>query len=514
MWCAPFCPKGFSDEFIGVILRVYVFVKGLAGAIILYSTLPLYRSEYGLSGLEYQTYSTIALLPWTMKPLVGAIVDSYPWGGYKKRNYAVLAVCISALSTFLLFIKTSVNVSTGFLFTSSFGIMMIDLIYEGEYSSRMAFRGGSATMPSFVWSCIMAGSVAGAILVGPLGDQGDIRYAYLFAAICILQLLFSIIVHPAKSFYKDKIKLKSAPELSENIIPNNERRNNPHDKEKILPREWTLCVLMAVVSIVLMTMLFTGSNYPWSTLGFSLLCVVCLHTWAYYVYHGKEQTVDGKKRAHQLWTYNLYMFLVEAFYVNISGAQDFWFTADDTCVTNGPAFSLSLYTTTVTIISAIAGILASMFYSRSLMKWSFRSAVQMAIVFQAASSFTDIAIAKRWNITHLGISDPLFFLLGDAVITPVASMLKLIPMAILTSRIVERGKETMTYSLLAGFQNMGVVFSKIFGLALIQSFEIKTIAPFCSFIYYPALILFAHMIMPMLSFVLAFVMLPPIQQYK
>lgn len=230
MWCKQFRPYGFPDDFVGVILRVYVFVKGLAGAILLYSTLPLYRSEYGLSGLEYQTYSTIALLPWTMKPLVGAIVDSYPWGGYKKRNYAILAVCIATLGSFLLFFDTSVKLSTGFLFAASFGVMMIDLIYEGEYSSRMAFRGGSTTMPSFVWACIMGGSVLGAILVGPLGDQGDIRYAYLFATICTIQLLFSLVAHPSKSFYKDKIKIKSAPELSEEIIPNNQRTDPKKDQ--------------------------------------------------------------------------------------------------------------------------------------------------------------------------------------------------------------------------------------------------------------------------------------------
>ena len=35
---------------------------------------------------------------------------------------------------------------------------------------------------------------------------------------------------------------------------------------------------------------------------------------------------------------NFYMFLSSVLYVNVGGAQDFWFTADEACVPGGPAF--------------------------------------------------------------------------------------------------------------------------------------------------------------------------------
>lgn len=495
---------GFSREFVNVIIRVYVFTKGFAGAILLYSALPLFRNVYGLSGLEYQTYSTIAILPWTMKPLVGAIVDTFPICGFRKKNYVILAIVLGALSVGSLSFDTPITLSTMFLFGGSFSVMMIDLIYEGEYSSIMAFKNGSTKMPSFVWACIMVGSVFGAIFVGPLGDNGDIRYAYPLAAIAIIQLGFSLIRNAHHSFKNDKILSYSNADLSESILT----KTSIVYKTPINTREWILCISMAITSILLMILLFTGKQYPWSTAAFAGLCAICLHAYAYYVYHSGAFSKSMNLKAHQLWTYNLFMFLIEAFYINISGAQDFWYTADDTCVANGPHFSLSLYTTTVTIISAIAGACSAGLYTKTLMNRSIRSAIQFAIVFQVMTAITDIVIAKRWNQTKLGISDEVLFLLGDAVITPVATMLKLIPMAILTSKIVEKGKETMTYSLLAGFQNLGSVVSKIIGIALIQAFDIQTTAPNCFFEYYPALLLFAHMIMPMLSFVLAYVMLP------
>jgi len=510
-------PNGFAEPFVHIIARVYVFIKGLAGSIILYGSLPLFRSTFNLSGSKYQTYSTIAMLPWTMKPIVGAIVDVFPLGGYRKKNYAIIALVFGFVSLFALVFNTTVVFTTFLLFFASFSIMTVDLIYEGEYSSIMAFKGGSAGMPAFVWSCIMIGSIFGAILVGPLGDNGDIRYAYPIAALCTIQLIHSLISKPEDSFANDRVLFKKDNiNLSEQMIQydDDESRGTVSYRinTSISTREWVLCILMAGVSVLLMIMLFTGIDYPWTTFAAATVCIFILHAYAYFTFHNTSCSKREQKRQDQLWTYNLFMFLVEALYVNISGAQDFWYTADESCVPNGPAFSLSLYTTAVTIMSALAGIIASCLYTRTMMKWTFRSALQTAIVFQAMSAFTDITIAKRWNQTHLHISDEVFFLFGDAVISPVASMLKLIPMAILTSKIVEHGKETMTYSLLAGFQNMGMVFSKIFGLALMQSFGIKTIAPHCAFEFYPALIFCAHMIIPMLSFTLAYLMMPDTKQ--
>ena len=38
----------------------------------------------------------------------------------------------------------------------------------------------------------------------------------------------------------------------------------------------------------------------------------------------------------QLAMSNFYMFMASVLYINIGGAQDFWFTADEKCVPGGP----------------------------------------------------------------------------------------------------------------------------------------------------------------------------------
>lgn len=47
----------------------------------------------------------------------------------------------------------------------------------------------------------------------------------------------------------------------------------------------------------------------------------------------------------QLAMCNFYMFLSSLLYVNIGGAQDFWFTADEACVPGGPNFDYTYYNT-------------------------------------------------------------------------------------------------------------------------------------------------------------------------
>jgi hypothetical protein len=49
---------------------------------------------------------------------------------------------------------------------------------------------------------------------------------------------------------------------------------------------------------------------------------------------------------------NFYMFLSSVLYVNIGGAQDFWFTGDEECVPGGPSFDYTYYNTYTAIVGA------------------------------------------------------------------------------------------------------------------------------------------------------------------
>ena len=50
---------------------------------------------------------------------------------------------------------------------------------------------------------------------------------------------------------------------------------------------------------------------------------------------------------------NFYMFLSSVLYVNLSGSQDFWFTADEKCVPGGPAFDYTYYNSYTWIVGTL-----------------------------------------------------------------------------------------------------------------------------------------------------------------
>ena len=42
-------------------------------------------------------------------------------------------------------------------------------------------------------------------------------------------------------------------------------------------------------------------------------------------------------------------------YINVGGAQDFWFTADAKCVPGGPGFDYTYYNTYTSVVGAFTG---------------------------------------------------------------------------------------------------------------------------------------------------------------
>lgn len=327
---------------------------------------------------------------------------------------------------------------------SSISIMTIDVLFEGAYSRILAHGTGSTTVVSFVWACVMIGSILGAILVGPIGDDGNITIAFLLCVPVFLQLLYPLWKNVDLSLPGDRIEptyhterlLKTPPPSGPTF------------------RDWSLCVLMCVGTGILLLALFVAESQPWAVVGVAAAVCIFLHGWAFGVYRNHRT----------LWIINLYMFLCEALYIDINCVSDYWYMAAPDCVPNGPHFDLIIYTTTACVLGGIIGVCMAYLYARVFSAWSFRSTIVFAAVFRCTSTFTDVMVAQRWHL-YIGLGDKAAFILGDAIVSPAASMLVLLPMVVLTSKLVTRGQESTTYAILAGFQNLGQTMARIAGVA-------------------------------------------------
>lgn len=481
----------YGTGFSNTLFRNYFFVKGVVASVLVLGTLPLFQNYYKISGENYQNLVTVSMLPWTMKPIVGRFSDSFPIYQWNKRFYIMGAAIVGSVCLAILSAVDDLAVALGMLFVVSFCIMMCDLLFEGLYSRQMAFRNKTTDVTSFVWGSIMLGGIVAAVIVGPMADNNQIQYAYALAVVLFVQLAQTTIKTPFENLPDDFNPNIKSERLLDDV--ENDTTGTPTPTN-----EWTLAITMFVCSVVVLIFMVSAPSYYVMNLIVGLSVAIILHTLAYFMY----------KNNKILWRSNLFLFMIEATYVNIAGATDYFYTSKTICDRSGPQFSYVFYTTYASILSGIFGIFACWVYPRLFSKWSIQSTIRFTILFRTVSVVSDFLIATRWNETKLGLSDKLVFILGDAIISPVASMLSLLPVIILTAELVIKGHEATTYAVLASFQNLGSTISRLLGVFFMNAFGVYSTSTSCSYENYPYLLILAHLVVPLVCIPFSYILLP------
>lgn len=481
----------YSYKFSLFILRVYFLIKGIAGSLLVYGSLPLFQS-FGVDSNTYQKYVCLGLVPWALKPLVGVTSDTFSIYGWKKRYYVLFAAVLGSVSSFVLFVAQTEVLSVVMMFFFSTAIMIIDLLMESLYSMQITYASASQDIVSYVWGYIMLGTSVGAIFVGPLADHGHVSVVYLLGVVLFAQLVYPLIKQPHDVLPSDyEFNSVDQERLVEEIA----------SKQPIPPgvHEWLLSGALFVGSFLMILCMFAASNHPWITVYFGGIVLCILFVWVVIRYYDVPP----------YWACCVYMSFVEILYIDISGAQDYFFTAKEACNPGGPKFTYTFYITLGVCMGGICGCIGSFAYKNGCSNWNMRTCILFGLCARSLCAIVDISIAKRWN-KEVGISDSVAFLLGDAALGPMISMMLFIPMFIMMSQLVQPGKETFTFAILAGFQNLGQVFSKMIGVSMSQGFGVvaKANTPTCNFEFYPALILFAHMMFPLLCVPLGYLLIP------
>jgi folate/biopterin transporter len=204
---------------------------------------------------------------------------------------------------------------------------------------------------------------------------------------------------------------------------------------------------------------------------------------------------------------NIFMFCSSMLYVQIPGALDYFFTADEACVPGGPHFDYTYYTTVTGVIGAVASGLGVALFERFLSRRRYTSVFYFTTAAKIVASVFDLMLVTRWNRRVLGLSDKAVYLWGDAVVFTAASMLDFMPMVVLTSRLCPHGVEALMYAILAGFSNFGQNFSRTLGELFIRTAGIRTTPP-CDFSALPTVIVIAHGVLPLLTLPCAYFLLP------
>lgn len=471
----------FSLQFVVTLISVYAGLKGTAYQIILNTNLPFFRG-LGIGGKKYQSVTVLSNSPWSCKALIGLISDVVPLYGYHKRSYIAFVSIIGVTALLLLwvikFTSASAPLAASLLFLFNLQAACVDLLTEARYARMMVDKPHTGSdIVSFVWGLDRFGGLIGSLITGPIADSFDPRILYAIA----LPLAAQVVIPVLTGWFPEQACESSAL-----------RR----DRLQAHPRLVRLSIAMTIGSLSVGLSAAFGSPSVQSSI--SIMVAITLAVLGMFWL------------PKMLGRVTLYLFINHMLYLSLPGAMDYFFTADSKCVPGGPAFSMTYYITWANIVASVAALAGVVIFQRFLRAASFRSAFALGIILKLLASMFDYILVKRLNVRYLGISDRVFFMLGDAVIGQVVIMLDLMPCIVLTSKVCPKGMEACVYALLVSYQNLATNIASTIGVKLIDSMGIHTTVP-CNFDGLPMAIIIAHVILPAFGLPLIFLLIPNVR---
>lgn len=254
----------------------------------------------------------------------------------------------------------------------------------------------------------------------------------------------------------------------------------------VFGRNWRIFAYSVIMTCAVVAM--TCGNILADTLGLLILCVIvsvvcCAASfWALPLVIAKA---------------NVFGYLQMVFYLQLPGALDSFYLADEECLPGGPHFSYTFYNTVSALIGNVGGLAGITVFNYIFSKHSYRLTLVVTTTVQILASVFDIIMVKRWNIA-IGIPDRAMYIMGDAVVFQVCYYLTWMPVVILLSRLCPRGSESMVYALMAGFANLGETMATSIGSLIMEyAWGIVTTPP-CDFSNVPMLLLVGHILAPIL----------------
>lgn len=469
-------------RFILYLVFSQLICKGALRQIVNSLMLPLFRDN--VDAAQLQLYTMIVMLPWAVKPLLGLCSDLVLVAGYKKRSWILIGITISIACCVGLFFSMHTPLVVVFLFMGiQFMISLIDLLTEAKYAE---VRNENPSLGSDASNLAQGMQSVGVLLV--MCFIGFIADAKLFTVAFSIMLVLSI--SPTIPTL-----LGWLPEIRE---PNGAfiqliNREQLYEQRGII-FVVAICGFSSIVSGVVATF---GTPIIGLGVAFGLLIVCLAGCWIVFPSGVTEVA--------------LYQVISIISQPSMGSALDYFYTATNECLADGPHFSYAYFITFAGLVGNIIGLLGVLFYQRFLSKMRFRPILLLTTIFGAVAGISDLIIVKRWNVAA-GVPDKWAYLLGEAILEPFIGMLNWVPMSALISISVERDMEASTFAFLAGISNFARGFSELSGVVIFTAAGVNTTAGSCNFEPLSTLVIICHIVLPLMIAVPAVFLIANIYQ--
>jgi MFS family permease len=419
-------------------------------------------------------------------------------GGYHKRYYLLFALVIGVfgIGGMLFTIKTPI-VMVIFIFCIHMCISVCDLLAEASYARKMQEPAGAATGSSIVTLVLVyqnVGFLAALSFVGVLADYDLFRIAYVVSFFCVLSPIFPVIW----AWLPERKRHLWEQGLQKTCFNN---KTLLIDRARVM-REWRIILLVGCTGFAGPLLGGITGFVPHGDvigLGCAVTILVCIMIGAYKVF---PRTIANVA---------LYQVLAQVSQISVGSALDYFFTADATCLPDGPNFNYVFYVTWTGLIGCVISIATLIFYEKTLNGWRYRSVLIFTTILRAMGGLFDFVMTMRWNITYLHIPDRYFYILGDGVIHDIVDMLYWIPSSSIIAKVCPHGMEAAVFSFLAGISNYGRMVSTLSGAQLIKLSGIRTTGE-CYWGPLPWLVLFGHILLMLFVSLPAAWLIPNIYQ--
>lgn len=448
-----------GGAYLFTVVLFFGATKGLSGGLLRAIALPYFKATNATLETYHAAYTIALLMPWCSKPFWGHLSDNAPLCGYRKRWYVVVAAMAGLSASVVLSAHDlSVAVATGLFATVSLSVVVCDLLFEASYAERIktALLSGP-DLVAFAWGTTMVGAAVAAVFAGVFGDSERFDAAFLVAAVPFVPLIAAVAANGLKEVKTTGVVAKS--------------------------RTRVFAVVLVVASGVLA--IATASQRPSDAV---LAAVVT----AAVVLAAAAATLEPT-----VFACGGFVFVCEASNLNLVGATDYFYTSK--C---GTDFTYTFYASCTALVASAFGLFGVYLFAK-MDGWSPRNTFTVLTLAKVVISTAEVIQTLRLNRTW-GISDHAFFLVGEAALQPVISMMFFLPIVVLISRLVVKGEEAITYSLLAGLANFGNLAGAAVGSYVTRAYNITE----CNFDALPIALVVSHMVLPMVVIPLAHLILP------
>jgi len=463
--------------------------KGALMTVIGAAMLPLFRNSVDASTL--QIYSMIVMLPWSLKPLIGLCSDYVLVGGYHKRGWLLLGQAVGLISSIALFVLSLVRLdSTAWpaaLLVACFGalnfqVSLYDLLSEAKYSElRNAHPEVGSDITTLAQGMIDVGALLALLCAGLLADAR--AFTLLFA---IAMALAATTLLPTLLGWLPEERIAA---------PVGGDRKFVAVSPTASAAEWPLVAVVAfcgLSSVVVVAL----EELPLVGLGVSFVLLTCCLAGAWRVFSPLLVRVA------------LFQVLTTAAQPSVGTALSYYYTANATCVPDGPHFDYAYFISWTGMVGTALSLAGVFVYQLLLSRLRFRRVLLITTVLVGLAGLSDLSMVLRWNVA-LGVPDRVAYMLGEAIVEPLLGKLSWIPVSALIALAAEPGREACSFAFMAGIANFARMQARLAGAVITAA---AGVGVGCHFGALWWLVLLCHIVFPLLVGVPAVWLVPDMEQ--